>query len=74
MVFNLKPGDYRFASASTDTSGIGGKQLVTITPEIALNPVVEVLLALVAILLLAGSGEMFAHNWILGVWKRFKEA
>ena len=74
MVFDLKPGGYRFATASTDTSGVGGKQLVTITPEIALNPVAEVLLAFVAILLLAGSGEMFAHNWILGVWKRFKEA
>ena len=74
LVFDLKPGDYRFATASTDTSGIGGKQLVTITPEISLNPVAEVLLALVAILLFAGSGEMFVHEKIMGFWKRFKEA
>jgi len=74
LVFDLKPGDYRFTTASTDTSGIGGKQLVTITPEISLNPVAEVLLALVAILLFAGSGEMFVHERIMGVWKRFKEA
>ena len=74
LVFDLKPGDYRFTTASTDTSGVGGKQLVTITPEISLNPVAEVLLALVAILLFAGSGEMFVHERIMGVWKRFKEA
>ena len=74
LVFDLKPGDYRFTTASTDTSGVGGKQLVTITPEISLNPVAEVLLALVAILLLAGSGEMFVHERIMGVWKRFREA
>ena len=24
LTFNLKPGDYRFATASTDTSGVGG--------------------------------------------------
>ena len=74
LVFDLKPGDYRFTTASTDTSGVGGKQLVTITPEISLNPVAEVLLALVAILLFAGSGEMFVHERIMGVWKRFREA
>ena len=74
LTFDLKPGDYRFATASTDTSGLGGEQLVTITPEIALNPVVEILLAIVAILLLAGSGEMFAHRSIMRAWKRFKEA
>lgn len=74
LAFDLKPGDYRFATASIGTSGIGGKQLVTITPEISLNPVAEVLLGLVAILLFAGSGEMFVHERILGVWKRFKEA
>ena len=74
LVFDLKPGDYRFTTASTDTSGVGGKQLVTITPEISLNPVAEVLLALVAILLFAGSGEMFIHERIMGVWKRFREA
>jgi hypothetical protein len=74
LVFDLNPGDYRFATASIGTSGIGGKQLVTITPEISLNPVAEVLLALVAILLFAGSGEMFVHERILGVWKRFKDA
>jgi hypothetical protein len=74
LTFDLKPGDYRFATASIGTSGIGGKQLVTITPEISLNPVAEVLLALVAILLFAGSGEMFVHEKILGIWKRFKEA
>ena len=74
LEFNLNPGDYRFVTGSTDTSGFDGEQLVTTTTEMGLNPVVEVLLAFVAILLLAGSGEMFAHNWILGVWKRFKEA
>lgn len=74
LAFDLKPGDYRFATASIGTSGIGGKQLVTITPEISLNPVAEVLLGLVAILLFAGSGEMFVHEKILGIWKRFKEA
>ena len=73
-MFDLKPGYYRFTTASTDTSGVGGKQLVTITPEISLNPVAEVLLALVAILLFAGSGEMFIHERIMGVWKRFREA
>lgn len=73
LTFNLKPGDYRFATASTDTSGVGGEQLVTITPEIALNPIVEILLSIVAILLLAGSGEMFAHRSIMRAWKRFKE-
>ena len=30
--------------------------------------------ALTAILLLAGSGEMFAHRRIMRAWKRFKEA
>ena len=74
FAFDLEPGDYRFATASIGTSGIGGNQLVTITPEISLNPVAEVLLGLVAILLFAGSGEMFVHERIMGVWKRFKEA
>jgi hypothetical protein len=74
MMFNLKPGDYRFATASTDTSGLGGKQLVTITPEVSLNPAAEILLGIVAILLFAGSGEMFAHNRIMRAWQRFKEA
>ncbi len=74
LTFNLKPGDYRFATASTDTSGIGGEQLVKITPQIGLNPIVEILLAIVSILLLAGSGEMFAHRSIVKAWKRFKEA
>tara|TARA_B100001750_G_scaffold128389_1_gene101960 strand:- start:1029 stop:1619 length:591 start_codon:yes stop_codon:yes gene_type:complete len=74
LTFNLKPGDYRFATASTETSGIGGEQLVIITPEIGLNPIVEILLSIVAILLLAGSGEMFAHRSIMRAWKRFKEA
>ena len=74
MVFQLKSGDYRFATASTDTSGLGGKQLVTITPEVSLNPAAEILLGIVAVLLFAGSGEMFAHNRILQVWQRFKEA
>ncbi|MFL2493383.1 MAG: hypothetical protein ACJ0HH_01320 [Candidatus Thalassarchaeum sp.] len=74
LTFDLKPGDYRFATASTDTSGIGGEQFVIITPEIALNPIVEILLSIVAILLLAGSGEMFAHRNIVRAWKRFKEA
>ena len=74
FAFDLKPGDYRFATASIGTSGIGGNQLVTITPEISLNPVAEVLLGLVAILLFAGSGEMFVHERIMGVWKRFKES
>ena len=74
MVFDLRPGEYRFTTASTDTSGVGGKQLVTITPEIALNPVVEILLAFVAILLLAGSGEMFVHERLMRFWKRFREA
>ena len=74
MVFDLRPGEYRFATASTDTSGVGGKQLVTITPEIALNPVAELLLAFVAILLLAGSGEMFVHERLMRFWKRFMEA
>jgi len=74
LTLNLKPGDYRFATASTDTSGIGGEQLVKITPHISLNPIVEILLAIVSILLLAGSGEMFAHRSIVKAWKRFKEA
>ena len=74
MVFQLKSGDYRFATASTDTSGLGGKQLVTITPEVSLNPAAEILLGIVAVLLFAGSGEMFAHNRILQAWQRFKEA
>ena len=74
LTFNHKPGDYRFATASTETSGIGGEQLVIITPEIGLNPIVEILLSIVAILLLAGSGEMFAHRSIMRAWKRFKEA
>ena len=59
---------------TTDTSGVGGKQLVTITPEIALNPVVEILLAFVAILLFAGSGEMFVHERLMRFWKRIREA
>ena len=74
LTFDLSPGEYRFTTASTDTSGIGGEQLVTITPEIALNPIVEILLAIVSILLLAGSGEMFAHQRIVKAWNRFKEA
>ena len=74
MTFELKPGEYRFATASTDTSGVCGEQLVTITPQIALNPIAEILLAIVSILLLAGSGEMFAHRSIMRAWKRFKEA
>lgn len=74
LTFDLKPGDYRFATASTGTSGIGGEQLVKITPQIALNPIAEILLAIVSILLLAGSGEMFAHRSIMKAWKRFKEA
>ena len=74
LTFELKPGEYRFATASTDTSGVGGEQLVTITPQIALNPIAEILLAIVSILLLAGSGEMFAHRSIMRAWKRFKEA
>lgn len=74
LTFDLRPGKYRFATASTETSGLGGEQLVSITPEVALNPIVEILLAIVAILLLAGSGEMFAHRRIMRAWKRFKEA
>ena len=74
LTFDLKPGDYRFATASTETSGVGGEQLVTITPQIALNPIVEILLAIVSILLLAGSGEMFVHERIMRVWKSFREA
>ena len=73
LTFDLKPGDYRFATASTDTSGVGGEQLVTITPQIALNPIAEILLVIVSILLRAGSGEMFAHRSIMGAWKRFKD-
>ena len=74
LEFDLKPGDYRFTTASTDTSGVGGEQQVTITPKIMLNPVVELLLAFVAILLFAGSGEMFVHERVMRFWKRFKEA
>ena len=73
LIFDLKPGDYRFATASTETSGVGGEQLVTITPQIALNPIAEIILAIVSILLLAGSGEMFAHRSIMRAWKRFKD-
>ena len=73
LTFDLKPGDYRFATASTETSGVGGEQLVTITPQIALNPIAEILLAIVSVLLLAGSGEMFAHRSIMRAWKRFKD-
>ena len=73
LIFDLKPGDYRFATASTETSGVGGEQLVTITPQIALNPIAEILLAIVSVLLLAGSGEMFAHRSIMRAWKRFKD-
>ncbi|GIS92528.1 MAG: hypothetical protein CM1200mP21_08230 [Candidatus Poseidoniales archaeon] len=73
LTFDLKPGDYRFATASTETSGVGGEQLVTITPQIALNPIAEILLTIVSVLLLAGSGEMFAHRSIMRAWKRFKD-
>ena len=73
LTFDLKPGDYRFATASTETSGVGGEQLVTITPQIALNPIAEILLAIGSVLLLAGSGEMFAHRSIMRAWKRFKD-
>ena len=73
LTFDLKPGDYRFAPASTEPSGVGGEQLVTITPQIALNPIAEILLAIVSVLLLAGSGEMFAHRSIMRAWKRFKD-
>ena len=73
LIFDLKPGDYRCATASTETSGVGGEQLVTITPQIALNPIAEILLAIVSVLLLAGSGEMFAHRSIMRAWKRFKD-
>ena len=73
LEFNLNPGDYRFVTGSTDTSGFGGEQLVTTTTEMGLNPVAELLLVLVSILLLAGSGEMFVHEKILRVWKRFRD-
>ena len=73
LEFNLNPGDYRFVTGSTDTSGFDGEQLVTTTTEMGLNPVAELLLVLVSILLLAGSGEMFVHEKILRVWKRFRD-
>jgi hypothetical protein len=73
LEFNLKPGDYKFVTGSTDTSGFGGEQLVTTTTEMGLNPIAELLLGVVSILLLAGSGEMFVHEKILGAWKRFRD-
>ena len=47
---------------------------MTSKPEVSLSPAAEVLLGIVAVLLFAGSGEMFAHNRILQAWQRFKEA
>lgn len=69
--FTLEPGEYRFVTAGKDGSTLD-EQIVTIKTKIHFSSFVEIVLAGVAIMLLAGAGEMAFP--IKSLWKKFRES
>ena len=71
LVFEMGPGEYRFVTAGKDGSSLDSQQ-VTMSTSIHLNNIVEISLAVVSILLIAGAGEMAFP--IRNLLNRFKNA
>ena len=69
--FTLKPGNYRFVTAGKDGSTLD-EQIVTINTEVHLSSFVEIVLAGVGVMLLAGAGEMAVP--IKSLWKKFRDS
>ena len=69
--FTLEPGKYRFVTAGKDGSTLD-EQIVTIKTKIHFSSFVEIVLAGVGIMLLAGAGEMAFP--IKSLWKKFRDS